>query len=121
MQLSPALISRLEAHHWPGNVRELANCIRRLIALSPGPEIGEFALEPTADMAQVASPLEADSSIRAGVSIGDMERKLLELTLKATGGNRSRAAEMLGISLRTVRNKVRNYGLPSWSSYVDHQ
>jgi DNA-binding protein Fis len=47
-----------------------------------------------------------------------MERKLVEITLEATGGNRSRAAELLGVSLRTVRNKVRDYGLPSWSSYV---
>jgi DNA-binding protein Fis len=47
-----------------------------------------------------------------------MERKLVEITLQATGGNRSRAAELLGVSLRTVRNKVRSYGLPSWNSYV---
>ena len=47
-----------------------------------------------------------------------MERRLVEMTLEATGGNRSRAAELLGVSLRTVRNKVRSYGLPSWSSYV---
>jgi DNA-binding protein Fis len=47
-----------------------------------------------------------------------MERRLVKMTLEATGGNRSRAADLLGISLRTVRNKVRSYGLPSWSSYV---
>jgi DNA-binding protein Fis len=47
-----------------------------------------------------------------------MERKLVEITLEATGGNRSRAAELLGVSLRTVRNKVRSYGLPSCSSYA---
>jgi DNA-binding NtrC family response regulator len=58
-----------------------------------------------------------DVLLRAGVSLGEMERKLVEITLAATGGNRSRAAELLGVSLRTVRNKVRCYGLPSWSSY----
>jgi hypothetical protein len=47
-----------------------------------------------------------------------MERQLLAMTLAATGGNRSRAAALLGVSLRTVRNKIRCYGLPSWSSYV---
>jgi len=118
--LSPTLISRLEAHHWPGNVRELANCIRRLVALSPDEEIAECALEASEEIPQNAFSAAGDSCIRPGFSLGDMERKLLEVTLKATGGNRSRAAEMLGISLRTVRNKVRSYGLPSWSSYVNH-
>jgi DNA-binding protein Fis len=47
-----------------------------------------------------------------------MERQLLSMTLSATGGNRSRAAEMLGVSLRTVRNKIREYRLPPRSSYV---
>ena len=56
--------------------------------------------------------------LRAGVSLENMERKLLEMTLEATRGNRSHAAALLGVSLRTVRNKIRSYGLPSWSSYV---
>jgi DNA-binding protein Fis len=50
-----------------------------------------------------------------------VERKLLEMTLDATGGNRSRTAELMGVSLRTVRNKIRSYGLPTWSSYAHHQ
>jgi DNA-binding NtrC family response regulator len=60
----------------------------------------------------------SDDRLRAGVSLEDMERRLLTMTLEATGGNRSRAAGLLGVSLRTVRNKIRSYGLPSWSSYV---
>jgi DNA-binding NtrC family response regulator len=60
----------------------------------------------------------SDDRLRAGVSLENMERRLLEMTLQATGGNRSRAAGLLGVSLRTVRNKIRSYGLPSWSSYV---
>jgi DNA-binding protein Fis len=47
-----------------------------------------------------------------------MEKRLLEMTLDATGGNRSRAAGMLGVSLRTVRNKIREYGLPPRRNYV---
>ncbi len=54
----------------------------------------------------------------AGLSLEDMERRLFEVTLDATGGNRSRAAEMLGVSLRTVRNKIRGYGLPPKGSYA---
>jgi transcriptional regulator with GAF, ATPase, and Fis domain len=118
MRLTREFLAQLEAHSWPGNVRELANCVRRVVALAAGPEIGVSALEGV-DWVQVAPPLILnDTDLRPGVSLGEMERKLFEMTLAATGGNRSRAAELLGVSLRTVRNKVRSYGLPSWSSYV---
>ena len=50
--------------------------------------------------------------IEAGLTLRELERSLVEKTLDATGGNRTRAAGMLGVSLRTVRNKVREYGLP---------
>jgi DNA-binding NtrC family response regulator len=119
-RLTPEFLERLESHSWPGNVRELANCIRRVVALGSGPEIGLSALEGCDWTAPVAerSANSGDAWLRPGVSLGEMERRLVEITLEATGGNRSRAAELLGVSLRTVRNKVRSYGLPSWSSYV---
>ena len=117
MRLTPEFLQLLEAHSWPGNVRELANCVRRVVALATGPEIGASALEDAEWLS--ASPVASElSCLRPGVSLGDMERKLVEITLEATGGNRSRAAELLGVSLRTVRNKVRSYGLPSCGSYV---
>ena len=119
LNLTTQLLEQLQAHSWPGNVRELANCIRRAVALSTGPELGVAALEGCDWMPiPSSSDVSAVSCIRPGVSLGEMERKLVEITLEATGGNRSRAAELLGVSLRTVRNKVRSYGLPSWSSYV---
>ncbi|HXJ85910.1 MAG TPA: sigma-54 dependent transcriptional regulator [Candidatus Binatia bacterium] len=118
-RLTDGLLARLEQHSWPGNVRELANCIRRVMALASGTEIDADALEGV-EWAEAASPTAPTdlSLLRPGVSLGEMERKLVEVTLEATGGNRSRAAELLGVSLRTVRNKVRSYGLPSWSSYI---
>jgi DNA-binding NtrC family response regulator len=116
VRLTGEFLERLEAHSWPGNVRELANCVRRAVALATGPEIGGNALAGY-DWAAVPAP-SGFPGLRAGLSLGEMERKLVEITLEATGGNRSRAAELLGVSLRTVRNKVRSYGLPSWSSYV---
>jgi DNA-binding NtrC family response regulator len=134
LRLTEEFIERLEAHTWPGNVRELANCLRRAVALATGSEIGREGLEGTAwdeqrkdededkDKDKERTPGQLDRKItdrlRAGVSLENMERRLVEMTLEATGGNRSRAAELLGISLRTVRNKIRSYGLPSWSSYV---
>ncbi len=118
LRLSAEFLRRLESHSWPGNVRELANCLRRAVALSVGSEIGVTALEGC-DWPKPAAEASAElSQIRPGVSLGEMERKLVEMTLEATGGNRSRAAELLGVSLRTVRNKVRSYGLPSCSSYA---
>jgi DNA-binding protein Fis len=48
------------------------------------------------------------------MTLQSMERQLLEKTLEATGGNRTRTAELMGLSLRTVRNKIREYGLPAW-------
>ena len=118
LHLAPEFFQHLEGHSWPGNVRELANCMRRVVALASGTEIGVSALEACDWASSAVSPLPDASLIRPGVSLGEMERKLVEITLEATGGNRSRAAELLGVSLRTVRNKVRSYGLPSWSSYV---
>jgi DNA-binding NtrC family response regulator len=120
VRLTPEFLEQLEAHSWPGNVRELANCVRRVVALATGPEIGVSALEGSECMTtSAASPVPSDTScLRPGVSLGEMQRKLVEITLEATGGNRSRAAALLGVSLRTVRNKVRSYGLPSCGSYV---
>jgi DNA-binding NtrC family response regulator len=113
-QLRPEFLARLEQHDWPGNVRELANLMRRAVALSPD-EIGLEVLDPM-ELPQAASC--SGGQLRAGVSLEEVERRLIEMTLEATGGNRSRAAEMLGVSLRTVRNKVRGYGLPPRSDYV---
>lgn len=118
LRLGAEAWARLGAYSWPGNVRELANCMRRAVALSTGPEIAASALEASEWSAGTIEMAENLSCLRPGVSLGEMERKLVEITLEATGGNRSRAAELLGVSLRTVRNKVRSYGLPSWSSYV---
>jgi DNA-binding NtrC family response regulator len=80
-----------------------------------GSAAGAEQIFPEKKFSEQVSP--EDVRLRPGVSLGEMERKLVEITLAATGGNRSRAAELLGVSLRTVRNKVRCYGLPSWSSY----
>jgi DNA-binding NtrC family response regulator len=137
LRLHDDFLNRLEAHNWPGNVRELANCMRRVMALALGPDIDATALEgyewhtahPSgpADSSDKASSGAAlfrevlsDRHLRPGLKVGDMERQLFALTLEATGGNRSRAAELLGVSLRTVRNKIRSYGLPRWEGGTVH-
>jgi len=113
--LTADLLARLEQHSWPGNVRELANFVRRAVALSRAGEIGVEAFDHGKIPATARPQL---PEWKAGLSLGEMERRLFAMTLEATNGNRARAAELLGVSLRTVRNKVREYGLPPRSNYV---
>ncbi len=127
LRFTPEFLQRIESHDWPGNVRELANSVRRAVVLATGTEIGVESLEGGSlrlmTGAASAPPLsqgapKSEDCLRPGLSLEAMERRLLEMTLASTRGNRSRAADLLGVSLRTVRNKIRSYGLPSWSSYV---
>ncbi len=112
-RLHPEFLARLTQHSWPGNVRELENLMRRAVALS-GSEIGPEVVDPC----DLSLDQTGEERLRPGLSVEDAEKRLYELTLEATGGNRSRAAELLKVSLRTVRNKVREYGLPPRRSYV---
>jgi DNA-binding NtrC family response regulator len=117
-RLHPDFIERLQAHHWPGNVRELANFMRRVITLSGTLEIDArcFEMEFQGNIAvlRVPAPVQAHPVLpaAAGTPIRELEKLHLENTLALTEGNRTHAAEMLGISLRTLRNKIREYGLP---------
>ncbi|HXZ21091.1 MAG TPA: sigma-54 dependent transcriptional regulator [Candidatus Acidoferrales bacterium] len=120
--LSRDLVARLEEHAWPGNVRELGNFVRRAVALSRGGEIGVEALEHGQNQTGKILPRRQRSpewkpEWKPGLSLGEMERQLFAMTLESTGGNRARAAELLGVSLRTVRNKVREFGLPPRNNY----
>jgi len=105
--LSAAFRAALRAHHWPGNVRELANVIHRAVALSQDKEIND----PTLPLGPRVSAANEVHCLRPGLSLRELEKALLKITLDATAGNRTHAAEMLGISLRTVRNKIREHGL----------
>ncbi len=111
--LSQQFIDALKEYGWPGNVRELANFMRRVLALNSKQEIGIEYVDP----AMTAEPCRSAGGLvlEPGVSLRDAERRLLEVTLQATEGNRTRTAELLGVSLRTVRNKIRDYGLPKRS------
>ncbi len=125
-RLHPDFISALQAHSWPGNVREFGNFMRRVITLSDDNEICPDYLKtelatsdpdsmPGSNYGKVALGTLSPGSLsplRAGASMREVERHLLEATLRITGGNRTRTAEMLGVSLRTIRNKIREHGLP---------
>jgi DNA-binding NtrC family response regulator len=106
--LSPELQERLVEYDWPGNVRELENLIHRALVLSPTPVLGTEAFGAAAVPAREETPLGA---LQPGAKLKDVGRQLFEMTLTSTGGNRSRTAQLLGVSIRTVRNKIREYGL----------
>jgi len=97
---------QLKRHAWPGNVRELEHVIERAMLLAKGDLItpGDLQLEEE----PVGGDPGAGGSL-AGVTVHEMERRLILETLRRTNNNRSRAAEMLGISVRTLRNKLAEY------------
>ena len=113
-RLHRGFLDRLQSHSWPGNVRELANFMRRVMALSGTLEIDAACFEKEFDGSQRSSfPVQTQAPpMLAGTPIREIEKLHLESTLALTDGNRTHAAEMLGISLRTLRNKIREYGLP---------
>jgi two-component system response regulator FlrC len=123
--LSPAALAALQAHHWRGNVRELENTMHRAVLLAQGAQIEPEAImlsgqsfapdgNPTATeiAAQVAAsrnPASAGGGL-VGRTVADVERDLIIDTLSHCLGNRTHAANILGISIRTLRNKLKQYG-----------
>jgi DNA-binding NtrC family response regulator len=113
--LLPDFLDRLQSHSWPGNVREIANFIRRVVTLAGTSTLDSncFEMEFHGQSGLKRSPrASAQNELPAGTPIWQVEKSHLENTLALTDGNRTHAAEMLGISLRTLRNKIREYGLP---------
>jgi DNA-binding NtrC family response regulator len=108
-RLSPFARMMLKQHSWPGNVRELKNCIERAFIL------GDIVLELaplTPGAAAHDGNLQSDRdrlNIRVGSRIYDMERSLIEATLDYFKGNKRRAADALGCSLKTLYNKLNGY------------
>ena len=101
-----AVLTELAREDWRGNVRELENRIERAVLLSPGPQLAE-ALRSATD--SPAMPVEDEAVIRAGLSVRCMEEILISKTMQAVNHNRAKASELLGISVRTLRNKLNAY------------
>ena len=119
--LSQLAKRRLLSHRWPGNVRELENAIHRAVLLSPGDEIEEEAIrlpdgkpmsvlaDPGA-MAANRAAITADVALSfVGSTVAQVEQQLILDTLVHCLGNRTHAANILGISIRTLRNKLKEY------------
>jgi transcriptional regulator with PAS, ATPase and Fis domain len=96
-----------ERYAWPGNVRELRNVIERATILAPGEFIEPQHLPPALVAADEKGP--PALAIAPGTTVDDAERQLIELTLQHTRDNKTRAAEILGISLKTLHNKLNRF------------
>lgn len=118
--ISPEAIATLQARRWPGNVQELAGAVERALVLCRGDVLtaeafadpvvadrpaGAWAPEPS-PAAGATAPGEAAGSALPTVNLDELERIAIQRALEATKGNRTRAAKLLGISERTLRNKL---------------
>ncbi len=101
-------VEAMRAYHWPGNIRELRNCIERAVVLAPGPRIEASDLA----LSQLAAPGETGRipSVRTSTytpqSLDELERKHVLATLEAVGGNKTKAAAILGIERSTLDRKL---------------
>jgi DNA-binding NtrC family response regulator len=105
----------LAAHDWPGNLRELKEAVHRASRLAEGPVIGATVVRSV-----LGRPLASKRSrrkkapvvrIAVGDSLADVERRLIQKTLEFARGNKKKTAELLKLSLKTIYNKIKEYGL----------
>ena len=99
----------LAEYHWPGNVRELENIITRASVLNAGRPIGADELRPWLIAAGAAAAASNDE-VPLGISLREMERKMIQATLEHFDGHRAKTAEALGIGIRTLSGKLKEYG-----------
>ena len=122
-KVSEATAQKLTAHHWQGNIRELENTMHRAVLMSQENEIEPASIHlsgqktsPTAKIAEAAQAVVekaaagGDQAALVGRTVADVERELILNTLDQCLGNRTHAANILGISIRTLRNKLKEYG-----------
>ena len=110
-EMTPAAEQKLLNYLWPGNVRELENTVHRAVLLSTGDKIDADAilLDDIDAVINPAAGTEMSGAEFVGSTVASMERNLIIDTLKHTMGNRTTAANILGISIRTLRNKLKQY------------
>jgi DNA-binding NtrC family response regulator len=112
--MAPSILDRMLSYDWPGNARELRNTIERAVILCPdGMPLDPGHLPPGFGKAPLLPAQTLDDSVvqvRVGSTVDEGERLLIIRTLEVTGQNKTRAAEILGVSLKTLHNKLKEYG-----------
>ncbi|HEX9718219.1 MAG TPA: sigma-54 dependent transcriptional regulator [Ramlibacter sp.] len=106
---SPAALERLAQYRWPGNVRELRNVLQRAWVMTAGPEVGDQWLPRDV----LADPVRATGALQiaVGTPLAAMERQMILATLEHFGHNKERTAAALGVSLKTLYNRLKEYGV----------
>ncbi len=109
--ISEAVMNIFSGYAWPGNVRELRNVLERAIIVCEGSVIETKHLPPGFGQVIAKPPVVEANAVRLGVgtTVGEAERLLIMKTLESTNNNKTRAAEILGISLKTLHNKLKEY------------
>jgi transcriptional regulator with PAS, ATPase and Fis domain len=111
-EIDAEVLELFQRYNWPGNARELRNVLERAVILCGEGTI--TARHLSAGFAGLPAPAPAEAAdtlvLRAGVTVEQAERQLILLTLAQTGHNRTRAAGLLGLSVKTLFNKLRQYG-----------
>jgi DNA-binding NtrC family response regulator len=115
VEIASEVMERFHRHPWPGNVRELRNALERAVILVGEGTIALDHLPANFSSPAVAAKLQDEGDpatvrLRVGATIGDAEKVLIQRTLEHTKNNKTRAAEILGISLKTLHNKLKEYG-----------
>jgi Nif-specific regulatory protein len=105
LEVTREAMKKLTEYQWPGNIRELQNAISYAVVMSGERKIGINDLPPEI-VSRTPFP-----HIKYGMSISEMEKALIKLTIEGLAGNRKEAARILGISLRTLHNKIKDYGI----------
>src|SRR5947209_3454301 len=110
--VSEAVLNLFNAYSWPGNVREMRNTLERAVIVCDGAVIETRHLPPGFGQAPLRTSANDPDAVRLGVgtTVEEAERLLILKTLEATSNNKTRAAEILGISLKTLHNKLKEYG-----------
>ena len=107
--LRPEVLERLQNYRWPGNVRELRNVLERAVILAKGEWIELSHLPPY--LRGAVDSQGSDDAVPSGATAADAERELILKTLQQTGNNKTEAARRLGLDVKTVRNKLKSYGI----------
>jgi len=106
---APEALARLAAHSWPGNVRELRNIVYRAYVMANGATIVDECLPPAAHPATVAPSGAPAITVRVGTTLAEIERQVTLATLQHLGRHKEKTAATLGISLKTLYNRLKEY------------
>jgi DNA-binding NtrC family response regulator len=111
--ISPLTYRLLRRYDWPGNVRELKNVIQRAVLMAKGAELTPDLLPARIRQAEETGALRSfePSPIQLGMTLADVEKEFIKMTVASVAGNKLKAAEIMGVSRRALYNKLKRHGL----------